>query len=342
MNDTVLITIIVVLSLLFVYFSYVLVSTFLINRKLFLIRGTDPDNPCYLHLSDYPELNREPLRIGYYGEKIQGYLYTRKDRKEQKGFIILSHGYFGTHIQYLADIYYLTGLGYQVLAYDQYGVGDSEGRNQVSLANGSYVLENVIRYVIKNHIHENRDIILYGHSWGAYCSLCALKRYPEVKKAVLRSGFVSPTKTVLSLVKMTKRGFYYSIRPLYPLCYVLLFGIRNTRKAKLGKKSKTEILVIHSLDDKVVPYKNSIAKMLAKKKDSHIHLFVTEKGEHNSLIAKKGLENYARSIEEYQKILSAKGEDKSQKIEEFISSLDRRKMYPYNEEVIQAIQDFLA
>lgn len=342
MNDIVLITLIACISLLFLYFVYVLVSTFLINKKLFLVRGKDPDNPCYLTLSDYPELEREPLRIGYYGEKIQGYLYTQKDKKDEKGLIILSHGFFGTHIQYLADIYFLTLLGYTVLAFDQYGVGSSEGRNQVSLANGSYVLENVIHYVIKNNIHNNKDIILYGHSWGAYCSLCALKKYPEIHKAILRSGFVSPTKTVLSILKMTKKGFYYSIRPLYPFCYVLLFGIRNTRKAKLGKKNKTEILAIHAMDDKVVTYDDSIAKMLTKKKDEHIHIFVTEKGEHNSLIAKEGLDNYARSIEEYQKILSAEGEDKNQRIEEFISSLDRRSMYPYNEEVRKEIEDFLA
>ncbi len=342
MNDSILITLIVVISLLILYFVYVLISTFVINKKLFLVRGVDPDNPCYLRLSDYPELNREPIKIGYYGEKIQGYLYTQKGKKDEKGFIILSHGFFGTHIQYLADIYLLTSLGYQVLAFDQYGVGDSEGRNQVSLANGSYVLENVIRYVLKNNIHNNQDIILYGHSWGAYCSLCALKKYPEVKKAILRSGFVSPTKTVLSLLKDSKKGFYYSIRPLYPLCYVLLFGLRNTRKTKLVKKNKTEILAIHSMDDKVVKYKDSIAKSLSKRKDNHIRIFVTEKGEHNSLIAKEGLDNYIKSISEYQKILSAEGEDKNRKIEEFIASLNRRTMYPYNEEVRKEIEDFLA
>lgn len=340
MKDIILIIIIVLLCLLFLYFVYALISTFLINKKFFLVRGKDPLNPCYLQLSDYPELEREPLRIGYYGEKIQGYLYTQKGKKDEKGFIILSHGFFGTHIQYLADIYYLTNLGYTVLAYDQYGVGDSEGKNQVSLANGSYVLENVIRYVLKNNIHQGKDIILYGHSWGAYCSLCALKNYPEVKKAVLRSGFVSPNQIVLSLLKGMKRGFYYSIRPLYSLCYVLLFGIRNTRHAKLGRKNETDILVIYAMDDKVVSYKESIAKSLTKKKNKNIHLFITETGEHNSLIAKEGLENYAKSIDEYQKILSEFGEDSSQ-MNEFISSLDRRKMYPYNQEVIEEIKKFL-
>ncbi len=340
MNDIVLITIIVLLCLLFIYFVYALISTFLINKKFFLVRGKDPENPCYLQLSDYPELDREPIRIGYYGEKIQGYLYTQKEKKDEKGFIILSHGFFGTHIQYLADIYYLTSLGYTVLAYDQYGVGDSEGKNQVSLANGSYVLENVIRYVLKNNIHQGKDIILYGHSWGAYCSLCALGKYPQVKKAILRSGFVSPDQIVLSLLKGMKKGFYYSILPMYSICYVLLFGFRNTRHAKIGKNKNTEILVIHAMDDNVVSYKNSIAKMLERKKNKNIHIFITEKGEHNSLIAKEGLDNYKKSIDEYQKILSDYGEDSSQ-MNEFISSLDRRNMYPYNQEVVEEIEKFL-
>ena len=68
---------------------------------------------------------------------------------------------------------------------------------------------------------------------------------------------------------------------------------------------------------------------------------MTAQGDHNSLIAKEGLENYAKAVSEYQKILSDKGEDKEKRIDEFVSHLNRREMYPYNQEVINIIDDFL-
>lgn len=336
-----LIVLIVLLCLFFLYLLYGLLVVFFVNKKLFLVRGTDPDNPCYLRLSDYPELEREGLRIGFYGEMIQGYLYRQKNEKDDKGLIILSHGFFGTHIQYLADIYYLTKRGYTVLAYDQYGVGDSEGKNQVSLSNGIYVLENVLHDVIKNNINQGKDILLYGHSWGAFVSLGALKKYPIVKKAIIRSGFVSPIKEVLYLLKMQNKGLYYSVRPLYSFCYFLIFGKRNMKTVKSAKTNNTEILVLHAKDDKTVPYEQSIAKRYIDHPKKNVTVRMTEQGDHNSLIAKEGLENYAMSVSQYQKILSDKGEDKEKRIDEFVSHLNRREMYPYNQEVINIIDDFL-
>lgn len=336
-----LISLIVLLCILFFYFIYGLLVVFIVNKKLFLVRGTDPDNPCYLQLSDYPELKREGLRIGFYGETIQGYLYTQKNLKDNKGLIVLSHGFFGTHIQYLADIFYLTKRGYMVLAYDQYGVGESSGRNQISLSNGIYVLENVLHDVIKNNINNGKDILLYGHSWGAFVSLGALKRYPQVKKAILRSGFVSPTKEVLYLLKQENKGLYFSIYPIYSLCYFLIFGKRNMKNVKSAKVNHTDVLVIHSKDDKTVPYVQSIAKYYIDHPSKNIIVKLTEQGEHNSLIAKEGLTNYAKSVSAYQKILSDKGEDREKRIDDFASHLNRRDMYPYNQEVIKIIDDFL-
>lgn len=336
-----LISIIVLLCLFFLYLIYSLLVVFIVNKKLFQVRGTDPDNPCYLQLTDFPELERKELRIGYYGEMIQGYLYKQKNQSENKGLIILSHGFFGTHIQYLADIYYLTKRGYTVLAYDQYGVGDSEGKNQVSLSNGIYVLENVLHDVIKNNINEGKDILLYGHSWGAFVSLGALKKYPQVKKAIIRSGFVSPIKEVLYFLKLQNKGLYYSVRPLYSFCYFLVFGKRNMRNVRTAKTNNTEILVLHAKDDKTVPYEQSIAKCYIDHPRKNVIVRMTEHGDHNSLIAKEGLDNYAKSVSEYQKILSDKGEDQDRRIDEFISHLNRREMYPYNQEVINIIDDFL-
>ena len=343
MVQIILIIAIVLLCLFFLYFMSVLLAVFLVHRKLFLVRGSDPSNPCYLRFEDYPELERTPYRVGFYGKVIQGYFYKRRAGSSDRGLIILSHGFFGTHIQYLADIYYLTGKGYEVLAYDQYGVGESEGQNQVSLSNGIYVLENVLRDVKKRNLANGREIILYGHSWGAYCSLGALASSNLVSKVILRSGFLSPSKEILYLLKGQSKKLYYFIRPLYRLVSHLIFGRKNdvSLEHPLPKKVRASLLVLHAMDDDMVPPLLSIALYFNKHPDNRVQVVMTEKGHHNSLIAEEGISNYQRLIREYQKILSQKGEDQKQRIQAFEASLERRNLYPYNREVTDTIDNFL-
>lgn len=336
----------VIVSAFLVYLIYCLLITFMVNKKVFKVRGTDPDNPCYLQYEDYSSfLSREEYRVGFYGEAINGYIYKDRNRDDYKGFIILSHGFFGTHIQYLVDIAFLAKEGYKVLAFDQFGVGISEGDNQVSLANGVYVLENVIKDVEKRKINDKLPLYLYGHSWGAYCSLLALKKHPEIEKAVLRSGFINPTKTVLSLLKSQSKALYYSVRPLYSFSYYLLFGRRNMIDGKhvLDKNKKTKCLFVHAKDDDVINYeKNSQNYYFIKHKKANSFFYTTEDGGHNTLITTKATENYKNAVEEYSKLCQIKDEkEKTRKIEEFTSSLDRVSMYPYRSDVIKEIASFI-
>lgn len=344
MTEIILIICIVFLCLFFLYFLSVLICVFLVHRKLFFVRGNDPDNPCFLRYEDYPELEREPYRVGFYGKAIHGYLYQRRCESAEKGLIILSHGFFGTHVQYLADIYYLTGKGYKVLAYDQFGVGESEGKNQVSLSNGIYVLENVLRDVKKRNLAKGREVLLYGHSWGAYCSLGALSSSDIVSKVILRSGFLSPSKEILYLLKGQNKAFYHFLRPFYRPVSHLLFGRKSDVSIAhpIPKNVDSSILILHSKDDDMVPYDLSLASYFMKHPDRRVKVVLTEKGHHNSLIAEEGLQNYGRLVSEYQKILSFEGEDKKLKLDEFVSSLSRRNLYPYNREVTDELDRFLS
>lgn len=339
------ITLYVFIGLFFCYFLYVLLVVFLFQKKLFGTRGNDPDNPCYLRYEDYESwLKRSPYQTGYYGKAIRGYLYQEKGRDTFLGFILLSHGFFGTHIQYLADIALLCQNGYLVLAFDQYGVGLSEGASQVSLANGIYVLENVIRDVEKRNLNQGLPLILYGHSWGAYCACGALKNHPEIQKAVLRSGPVDPIQAGNQLLEMKKPALYRSILPLDRLCYFLLLGRRHLLKATRGPKKNqaTKILTLHAEDDPLVPFSASISHYYQKHPQSNVSFFLQKEGGHNSLITSDGYHNYEAALKRYQEIASLPDEtEKTRKKEMFIRSLNRVKMYPYNQAVCEAILSFL-
>ena len=332
---------VVILFLLYLFFAVIIV--YVMNRQVILIRGEDPKNPCCLQFSDYEDvMERTPYQCSYYGKAINGYIYQEKGREDFKGFILLAHGLFGTHVQYLVDIRYLTKLGYQVLAYDQFGCGLSEGENQESLATGIYVMENVIRDVEKRNVNHDLPLILYGHSWGAYSSCGALKNHPEISKAILRSGFVSPIQVSYELLRSQKKALACFIKPVFSLAMTLYFSPRYVAKSTRGfHNQKTKILVIQSEDDTSVSMRASIANYLMKHPKNNAEVFLTKTGGHNTIITEEGTKNYLNAIREYESIEANSEEEKNRKREEFASGLRRVEMYPYREDVTTKIQEFL-
>lgn len=339
-----LIAIIVVFGILFLYVAIMMVLFALVMRKLIWVRGKDPDNPCFLRFEDYrDELERKPYETFYYGKKIAGFLYKERGRKDFSGFVILSHGLFGTHVQYLIDIDMLCKAGYVVLAYDQYGVGLSEGKNQESLGTGIYVLENVIADVERRNLNDSLPIVLYGHSWGGYCVTGALRKHPEIAKAVSRSGFVSPTKAGLDALRHFCRPFYFLLSPVvYPISW-LLIGRRNMRSALKGMKNhSTKCLFIYSLDDEMVFPENALACHFKDHPQENAEFFIRETGGHNSLLTPQSMENYRNLVKDYQEITAIEDpEERKRRSEAFVGSLDRRNQYRLEETVRDRILSFL-
>ncbi len=338
------IVLVVIIALLFLYVIVSLIFTAFVCKKMFWVRGSDPDNPCYLREEDYPELQKEDYVVGYYGRAIRGYIYSDKNISQYKGFIILSHGFFGTHIQYLLDISWLTKNGYKVLAYDQFGNGISDGKNQDNLSVGVYVLENVLRNVIKHDVNAGLPLYLYGHSWGGYSVSGALKHYPQVKKAIVRSGFTSPIQAGLSLLKQKKPVLTLLFTPGIYLSYLILFGRKGFTKGTRGLKRnhKTQVLYIYASDDPMVLPSNSLAVYYQKHPKSIATVHISENGLHNSLLTIESQNRYHELVKEYQNILKIEDEDERKKVEkEFLHQLNRRNEYQLNEEVADDILAFL-
>jgi alpha-beta hydrolase superfamily lysophospholipase len=338
------IAVLVVMAVLGVYLLVALFIVFGANRKLFGVRGEDPSNPCYLRYEDFQDhLERTPYQTGYYAKAIRGYLYKDTRVSSRKGFIILSHGFFGTHVQYLLDIDYLCSLGYEVLAYDQYGAGLSDGSDQESLATGVYVLENVLRDVGKRNLNGNLPLFLYGHSWGAYSVAGALRNHPEIKGAIARSAPVSPYTAARDLLKRYQPKLARFLAPVMGLCCFLILGRRDSIKATRGPKKNrtTPLLLIQAEDDPMVPYKDSLAHFYERHPQANVEVFLTEKGRHNSFVTEEGQDNYKNLVKEYHELQKLpESEEKTRKMSAFTEHLDRVSRYPKNEDVATAIRDF--
>lgn len=334
---------IIVISL-FIYFLIGLSITALLDYSIFGVRGKDPDHPCYLVMDDFPFLCKEKYECKYNDATIRGYIYMSKECSTYKGFIILAHGLFGTHLQYMADIAFLCKDGYKVLAFDQYGVGESDGKNQVSFIHGTYVLETVLNDVEERNINKTLGISLYGHSWGAYCCMAILSRHPEIDKTVLRSGPVSILYSSMHLLRLFKPVIYYLFLPILPLSILCVLSIKGLGKCTKNYKKyqRNNILVVQAKNDQMVKYTRSQAYFFKKHQRLDTKLLITDMGLHNSIINEKSYHEFVSLAKDYKEIMEI--DDlikKAQSKKRFLSQLDRASHLEYNQEVIDRILQFL-
>jgi alpha-beta hydrolase superfamily lysophospholipase len=333
-----------VIGLLLIYFLIPFIFAVVFNNKVYHHHCDDPKHPCYVHFEDYPTLDRKPYSCEIPGAIIRGYLYQEKNKRKFKGFIILSHGMFGTHIQYLVDVSYLTKEGYQVLCYDQYGCGQSDGDDQISLAHGISVLDYVIKDVEAKNLNKNLDLILYGHSWGAYCSLGVLKDHPEIEKAVCRSGPIGPMRAGLNLVSVNMPVFYRIFKPALHMSLIMVMGKKNivssTREFK--NNTHTKVFITYAQDDPMIFYRNSQYFYFVKHPNEQVKLQLTNKGLHNSIITEESFASFVNKTKEFHAIEAMEDPiKKAQEEKRFYSNLDRASMVVYNDEVKDAIIAFL-
>lgn len=337
------IVLIVIASVLVAYFLFGLIIILILNKLLFKSRCSDPNYPCILLPEDFPNMEKEDYQVDFNGKKINGFIYKDKNTTEYKGFAILVHGMFGTHLQYIADVALLVNEGYKVLAFDQYGVGISEGENQVSFYNGVKVLDTVIDDVKERNLNNDLNIILYGHSWGAYCAMQSLTTHPYIHKAILRSGPYKPSYASFQLIKYQVKPLYYSLVPLFPILSFLLsiFGENYKADRNLKDNKNTKILLIYALDDQIVNKENAQAIKLENKYEN-VECYVTEDGLHNSIITEKSYHKFLVLWSKYKTIQNIQDKnEKAIKEKKFMSSLNRASLLVYQPEVKKKILSFL-
>lgn len=340
--------IIVLFSLLGLFVLYLIVGAILIavfNYKLFGSRTEDPANPCYLTYEDYKdELDRKEFKTYYYVREIKGYIYQKKFLDDFKGFVILSHGMFGTHVQYLMDIDFLCKNGYQVLAFDNFGCGESEGDSTQGLATGVYVLENVIEDVKANGLNHGLPIFLYGHSWGGFSVLGAMRNYPEIKGVISRSAPYSQLKAAKPLIQNVAKNIYRFYAPFISFIGFFLTSHRMRINATRGvrKNHRTKVLVLHAKNDPLVTYPISAADYFLQHPYANVKVKILEHGLHNTIVEESGSKAYAEACKEFKKIEAIEDPQLRRKEERnFEDSLNKKEMYPYQEETCDEILSFM-
>lgn len=320
------------------------VATVIIYEAIFSTRFETEDWLCY-STEDFEGLSVE--RSDFYssdGVRLAGYKYSRAESGTPQGVAVVAHGLGGGgHNFYMPLINELCKGGYAVFAYDAHGNDESEGDSAEGLPQGVIDLDCAISHVKALECYDGLPIVLLGHSWGAYSAASVLSLHPDVKAAVLLSGFNESEDLLLHEARRYAWIFADLSSPYVFLYERIKFGSRYADASAIDgiADSNADVLVVHSEDDADVPFDLGYGKLYGEYGDSERVEFIkyTDRG-HNYVFCSEDSQSYRDRLNaEYTEYVEARGGEYNAEIKrEFMSQyLDKSACFEPDPDLVTAI-----
>ena len=227
---------------------------------------------------DLTELGHDQAR------RAAEYLYSAGEN--QKGIMVIAHGFGAGHNAYMDVANYFAQNGYYVFAYDATGCENSPGKVG-GVPQGVIDLDHAISFVKANEGIPNLPIVLFGHSWGAYSVSAVLTYHPDVKAIVACAGFNRSSDMFESGGKSQAGGILYAMTPFVRAHEQAKYGkyASNTAMDGFETAKDTSIMIVHSEDDGVIGIEYGYDKYYEKYKDDSRFAFMRfeDKG-HNYML----------------------------------------------------------
>lgn len=279
------------------------------------------------------------------GQLLAGYTYS-KGTGEKKGILVFAHGFGGGgHNSYLDILDYFASNDYLVFAYDATGNDKSQGKAVGGLPQGVIDLDYALRYVKSIEEWEKLPIVLLGHSWGAYSVCSVLEFHPDVKAVVSCSGF----DRSLDMIEAEGRNYMGDgiglLLPYLSLYERIKFGGYADSSSMTGvESSDAKVMVIHSMDDTVVPPQYGFDKYFTKYQEDGRFTFVQlEDQGHNLIFYSHDAREYRKQFDaEYKAYLASLDTEPTEEMEEAYTQKhwDYTRARELNEELLGQLLDF--
>lgn len=246
----------------------------------------DEYKPLMLRVEDFEGLQCEEYTFtSNKGQELAGYLYSVGE--DQKGIVIIAHGFGGGHNSYMDAANYFAQNGYFIFAYDATGCENSQGEGVGGVPQGVIDLDYAISFVEANEDIPELPIVLFGHSWGAYSVSAVLTYHPEVKGVIACAGFNRSSDMFESGGKSQAGAILYAMTPFIRAHEQAKYGeyASNTAMDGFAKAENTSVMIVHSADDGVIGIEYGYDKYYEKYKDDSRFTFVRfdDKGHNNML-----------------------------------------------------------
>ncbi len=212
-------------------------------------RCDDSGRVKYFTHEDFKGLMAAPYEFkSSLGHTLRGYFYSYEGA-EASPLVIFEHGLGGGHLSYMKEIEMLCSKGYTVFSYDHTGCMMSGGDSTNGLAQSLHDLDDCLTALKNDGSVNTESIYVMGHSWGGFSAMNIAAFHPDVKKAVVLSGFIAPVKIIeqnfRGILKLYRKHIMSAERSSNPR-YADICGVDTL------KGSDVHALLIYSDNDPIV------------------------------------------------------------------------------------------
>ena len=170
-----------------------------------------------------------------------------------RGTIYFLHGNAENISTHIRNVYWLPKHGYQVFLLDYRGYGLSEGAPDLKGALNDIRVG--FEYVVERNADTGKPVYLLGQSLGASMALYFAATDPQAKQylsAIISDAAFSRYKDI---ARHVAGNGWLTWMVQYPVSWSMITGYDPVDY--VGDISPTPLLLIHSQDDQIIPYKNS-------------------------------------------------------------------------------------
>lgn len=333
-------------SVLIFTFIFALI-TFLIYDKIFSKRYEMADKPLSITLSldDFPNLIATPVSFHTNDSLLKGNFYRSSViPTTQKYLMIFCHGISNGSRDYLAQINYFAQQGIEVLAYDNTGSHNSSGKGIRGLPQSLINLRDVLRLLSTDEefkSYAQLPLILVGHSWGAF-AVNTILNYKEFKNIKVVVSFSAFNRSIDMLVQQGKHLFGKAIILFQPFL-TLIESIRFKEVSHFTSlsgvnNSQIPVLAIHSKDDPIVTYENSLVAKSSQCTNSNA-IFIAVDGCKHNITLSQNARDYGAELRA--SIQIPKHLDFKTEVEKYLVNVDKMRLYELDIKRMEFILAFI-
>ena len=300
-------------------------------------RYDDEETVFYFRPENFPGLKVEPYSFkSVLGHKLYGWFYEYDNARRDR-LVVFEHGLGGGHLAYMKEIEKLCSHGFRVFSYDHTGCMRSEGKSTNGLSQSLSDLNDCIASLKADGYFEGCEVSVMGHSWGAFATMNISAIYPEIKRVVAMSGFVSVKDMIDSffpgIMKPYRKPIYELEKSANP--YFVKFN-----SAESLKKSNAKALLIYSENDNICKRAHYDILNEALRESENVKLLLVKNKGHNPNYTEEAVNCLGEFFEAKTKLAKQKSLTEEEK-KKFVSSFDWEKMTEQDESVWQVIFEHL-
>lgn len=213
------------------------------------------------------------------GLTLSGWFVPSKETKNGAKTIVLLHGYPADKGDILPALAFLNDK-YNLFLFDFRYFGQSEGSYSTAGAKETDDLVAAIKYLKSRGITE---VGVFGFSMGGAVALMTTSQMPEIKAVVSEASYARLDLMARELYRLPL--FDYPLALLTELWAKLFLGVSLSEASPEDavKNIHVPILIIHSKDDEVIPFKNALLLQEALRENPRAEFWFQEKLIHGQL-----------------------------------------------------------